>query len=93
MDSTLLEMRYLREAALSSLETNAFGASMVRVERYRTARRNGLVGRYIDVDVFLAHYQYTRRQNKPVGWILRQTADVVEMENPNLCSHRPEGVE
>lgn len=67
MDSTLLEMRYLREAALFSLETNAFGESMVRVERYWTARRNGLVGRYIDVDVFLAHYQGTRRPNKPVG--------------------------
>lgn len=77
MDSTLLEMRYLQEAALSSLETNAFGESAVRVERYRTARRNGLVGRYIGVDVFLVHYRGTRRPNKPVGWILRQTADVL----------------
>lgn len=68
---TLLEMRYLQEAALFSLETNAFGESTVGVERNRTARRNGLVGRYIDVDVFLAHYRGTRRPNKPVGWILR----------------------
>ncbi len=79
MDSTLLEMRYLREAALYSLETNAFGESMVRVEHYRTVRRNGLVGRYIDVDVFLTHYWGTRRPNKPVGWILNQTADVIQM--------------
>lgn len=80
MDSTLLEMRYLQEAALFSPETNAFGESTVQVERYRMVRRNGLVGRYIDVDVFLAHYQSTRRPNKPVGWILKQTADVIYMK-------------
>lgn len=80
MDSALLEMRYLREAALASQETNAFGESTVQVERYWTARRNGLMGRYIDVDIFLAHYQGTQRPNKPVGWILRHTADVIQMK-------------
>lgn len=87
MDSALLEMRYVREAALSSRETNAFGESTVRVERYRTARRNGLMGRYIDVDVFLAHYQGTRRPNKPAGCILRRTADVIQMKRAEFFQH------
>ncbi|KAK5848734.1 hypothetical protein PBY51_006326 [Eleginops maclovinus] len=35
----------------SSVETNAFRESTVRVERYQTARRNSLVGRYFEVEV------------------------------------------
>lgn len=62
-----MEMRYLREAAPFSLETNAFGESTVRVERYRTARRNGLMGRYIDVDVFLDHYPGAGRHKQTCG--------------------------
>lgn len=76
MDSTLLEMRNLQEAALSSLETNAFGESVVQAKCYWTARWNSFMGRYINADVFPVHYRFTRHPNKPVGWNLNQTADV-----------------
>ncbi|KAK5617479.1 hypothetical protein CRENBAI_005516 [Crenichthys baileyi] len=54
-----------------------FGQYVVQVEW--TVRRTGLMGKYIDVDVFPVHYRFTRHPNKPVGWILKQTADGSQM--------------
>lgn len=67
MDSTLLEMKYMREAALFSLETNAFEEPTFRGERCGTARKNGLAGFFFDVDIFLAHYKAPSAQTNLWG--------------------------